>query len=518
MSEAKFAVVELAESSRVVRKLRTSSESGYLVSTFYASLNGIGASTVLSLWRKLNSSRGRGVTRREVLRAGGLSLLGLSGAQLEALRAATTGPIAKRQVNSCVFLFLFGGPSQIDLWDMKPQAPVEIRGDFQPTATKVPGIQLCEHLPGLASQMDKVCLVRSMTHNMNVHGPACSEIFSGREYFGAPTTDQANEQDWPSLSSMAMRYGISHQGLPASVVLPWYLQFTGQARRIAGQTGGRMGERHNAMLIEGDSEEYDFRVGGFHLEKTMPLERVRRRRDLLGNLQSLPGSRTLDTTGVEDYSRHRERAYSLLERRAGELFDVEREPVRIRESYGKTMVGQSLLMARRLVEAGVSLVTVNWEDETKIDGVNTCWDTHQNNFPKLKNLLCPIFDQAFPAFIADLDDRGLLDTTLVVAVGEFGRTPHMGQFSQSSNTQKSGRDHWPSAFTALLAGGGVRGGQVYGATNQHAALVKDQPVSPGDLSATILHHIGIDPALIYRDEVQGLRHQLSVGEPVTELG
>ena len=159
------------------------------------------------------------------------------------------GSSVKHRYNSCVFIFLFGGPSQIDLWDMKPAAPAEIRGDFKPVSTKVPGIQICEHLPGLASQMDKVCLVRSMTHNMNVHGPACSEIFSGREYFNAPTTDQADPQDWPSLSSMMMRFGQPHGGVPPSIVLPWYLQFTGQSRRIASQTGGRMGERHNALTV-----------------------------------------------------------------------------------------------------------------------------------------------------------------------------------------------------------------------------------------------------------------------------
>jgi uncharacterized protein (DUF1501 family) len=190
----------------------------------------------------------------------------------------------------------------------------------------------------------------------------------------------------------------------------------------------------------------------------------------------------------------------------------------VRESYGLTMFGQSLLMARRLIEAGVSLVTVNWEDETKIDGVNTCWDTHQENFPKLRNLLCPIFDRALPTFIEDLQQRGLLETTLIVAVGEFGRTPHMGQFSQSSNTRKTGRDHWPSAFTALLAGGGVRGGQVYGATNPHGALVAENPVSPADLSATIFDHLGIDPTREYVDEFQKQRHRLSHGRPVVNLG
>ena len=459
-------------------------------------------------------SRKRSLPRRELLRAGGLSLLGLSASELEQLRARAAQ--GKRRYNSCVFLFLFGGPSQIDLWDMKPAAPVEVRGDFNPITTRVPGVHVCEHLPKLAQQMDKLCLVRSMTHNMNVHGPACSEVFTGREYFGAPTTDQADPQDWPSLSSLAMRYAKARGGFPASVVLPWYLQFPGQARRIAGQTGGRMGERHNAMLVQGDLKQRAFRMAGLQLEESVPLQRIRRRRNLLVELQPDVAAQFAGRK-ADTIERYRQRAYKLLQNRAGELLDVNREPSAIRDQYGKSMVGQSLLMARRLVEAGVPLVTVNWEDETKIDGVNTCWDTHQENFPKLKQLLCPIFDQAFPAFLEDLAQRGLLDTTLVVAVGEFGRTPHMGQFSQSSNTQKTGRDHWPNVFTALLAGGGVRGGQVYGASNHHAAFVADKPVTPADLTATILRHLGVDFRTHYTDELQGLRHRLSEGKPI-DLG
>ncbi len=464
-------------------------------------------------------------TRREMLRAGGLSLLGLTSAQLEQLRqAAADDPAgrssrsARHRRNACVFLFLFGGPSQIDLWDMKPAAPLEIRGDFRPVSTCVPGIQLCEHLPRLAQQLDKVCLVRSMTHNMNVHGPACSEIFSGREYFNAPITDQADPQDWPSLSSMMMRFGQPSDGLPPSVVLPWYLQFTGQSRRIAGQTGGRMGERYNALLMQGNSETLDFQVDGLRLEDSVPLPRVQQRRALFRSLQAGKIAPHALGRGAVEFSRNRERAFELLRGRAGELFDIETETPRVRDRYGRTMVGQSLLMARRLVEAGVSLVTVNWEDETKISGTNTCWDTHENNFSKLKTLLCPMLDEAFPTFLADLDERGLLETTLVVAVGEFGRTPHMGQFSQSNNTKKSGRDHWPSAFTALLAGGGVRGGQVYGETDRHAGFVKDNPVTPADLTATIFHHLGVDPGQEYVDEFRQLRHQVSDGRVLTELG
>lgn len=464
-----------------------------------------------------------GPSRRELLRVGGLSVLGLSAVELSRLRAAQSVSAdsdpagAKRRQNSCVFFFLFGGPSQIDLWDMKPAASAEIRGEFQPIATRVPGIQICDRLPRLAQQMDKVCLLRSMQHKMNVHGPACSEIFSGRPYHSAPITDQATPEDWPSLSSMTMRYGHSDTGLPPSVVLPWYLQFPGQSLRIAGQTGGRMGDRHDAMLVQGAGNG-DFSVDGLNWHDSVPLSRIQNRRELLDQLHPAERNRAFAQKLVRDVDRHRDRAYSLLKHRAGEILDLERESDSLRDQYGRTAVGQSLLMARRLVEAGVSLVTVNWEDETKIDGTNTCWDTHQDNFAKLSNLLCPTFDQAFPAFLQDLDNRGLLETTLVVAVGEFGRTPKLGQFTQSSNTRKSGRDHWPHAFTALLAGGGVRGGQVYGRTDRHAAYVADSPVSPADLSATILYHLGVDHTQEYVSDNQGLRHRLSDGSPVRDLG
>lgn len=457
-----------------------------------------------------------GLTRRELLRVGGLSLIGLNVSDLACLRAvsAPTPATQRRRRNACVFLFLFGGPSHIDLWDMKPEAPAEIRGTFRPVATSVPGIRICEHLPRLARVMDHVCLLQSMTHRMNVHGPACSEVFSGREYFGPPTTDQASREDWPSLSSMVMRYGSAHGGLPRSVVLPWYLQFPGQPRRIAGQTGGRMGERFNSMLVQGDLGKSDFQIEGLELTDPVPRDRLRSRRDLLGRLQTRPPGGPVS----EAFSGYCQSAYALLENRVSQVFELHREPVAVRDRYGPTTVGQSLLLARRLVEAGVSLVTVNWQDETKIDGVNTCWDTHQNNFAKLKDLLCPIFDQAFPAFVEDLHARGLLETTLVVAVGEFGRTPKLGQFTQSSNTQKTGRDHWPHAFTALVAGGGVRGGQVYGATSNDGGYVTDRPVTPADLTATILYHLGIDHTQPYEDEFQRVRNRLSIGRPVRDLG
>ena len=455
------------------------------------------------------------LSRRLWMNVAGTSVLGLTVPQLFRLRerTASASPVARNKKNSCIFVFLFGGPSQIDLWDMKPEAPAEIRGEFSPVATNIPGIRICEHLPHLAQTMDKICLLRSMTHRMNVHGPACSQIFSGRDYFGPPTTDEALPEDWPSLSSMAMRHGRSANGLPASVVLPWYLQFPGNSRKIAGQTGGRMGEQHNAMLLEADAGR--FRLEGLAIQDDMPWERLSSRRDLLATIEAHRANQSAKV--ISSFAHQKQQAYSLLENRVYSVLDVTQETAHTRDQYGSSAVGQSLLMARRLVEAGIPLVTVNWEDETKTDNINTCWDTHQANFPKLKNLLCPIFDQAFPAFINDLADRGLLETTLVVAVGEFGRTPRIGQFTQSANTDSGGRDHWPNAFTALLAGGGVRGGQVYGSTTSNGGYVVSQPVTPADMIATIMHHLGIDTSIEYDDEFQRMRRRLCEGEPVTDL-
>ncbi len=441
--------------------------------------------------------------RRQALHAGmiGSGLLTLP----ELLRQRVTAAESPPRANACVFIFLFGGPSHIDLWDRKPLAPREIRGDFQSIDTNVPGISLCEHLPNLAQQMDKLCLLRSMTHRMNVHGPACSEIYSGRPYFGPPVTDQATPQDWPSLASIVNRYGRSPAGLPPSVVLPWYAQFVGQDKRIAGQTGGRMGEEFNPFLMEGDPTQPDFRVHGLELPADVSTRRLQDRRRLREQINR-PSTTSLR---MDDYYTA---AFQTLERaETAGAFDLQREPRPVREKYGWTKFGQSLVSARRLVEAGVPLVTVNWADNTGMDKVSPHWDTHHDNFTKLRNDLCPPFDVAFAAFLQDLSDRGLLDTTLIVVSGEFGRTPRVGLITQNGMTEPTGRDHWPHAFTVLLAGGGVRGGQVYGATNNTGGYVADNPVTPADLSATILTHLGINPHREYHDQFQRIPQQLSEG-------
>ena len=453
-----------------------------------------------------------------MLRIGGLSLFGLTASSLQQWRSASAAEEGARRANSCVFIFLFGGPSHVDLWDMKPLAPVEIRGEFEPVATNVPGIQICEQLPLLARQMDKFCLLRSMTHGMNVHGPACSEVYSGREYFGPPVTDQARPEDWPSLAAMVMRYKRSESGLPPSVVLPWYTQFVGQDRRIAGQTGGRMGEQWNPFLVQGDPSAAGFDVQGIRLPGDVGLPRFERRVQLLQRIEDVSPFRTPPPLATVLESNEETARRLIVKAQATNAFALDDEAESVRDLYGRTRFGQSLLLARRLVEAGIPLVTVNWDDDTKFDKVSPHWDTHHDNFKKLKHDLCPPFDRAFSGFLADLDDRGLLNSTLVVALGEFGRTPKIGVITQNGMTQKTGRDHWPHAFTALIAGGGVRGGQVYGATNATGGYVAEKPVSPADLSATILRHLGVDPRLTYHDEFQRVDRVLSEGTPIVDLG
>src|SRR5262245_871902 len=474
----------------------------------------------LSIFREEPGPGTSGVTRRELLRLGGLTAMGLTMTDLARLRArAGSAAQAEPRANSCVFVFLFGGPSHIDLWDMKPDAPLEIRGEFKPIDTAVPGIRLCEHLPLLCQRMDRFCLLRSMTHQMPVHGPACSEMYTGRPYFGPPVTDQATPEDWPSIAAIVERYGKRSAGWPPSIVIPWFTQFAGQDRPIAGQTGGRMGTSFRPFLVKGDPRELDLQVAGLRLPDDLPVNRIDARYALLRALE--PNARKTARQGAGEPSFHGHYATALAmlgNEYARRALELAREPQPVSERYGDHTFGQSLLLARRLVEAGISLVTVNWNDETSGDKVSPFWDTHTHNFPALRDRLAPRFDRAFSAFLDDLSQRGLLETTLVVVTGEFGRTPRIGQTVQNAMTEKTGRDHWPHAFTVLLAGGGVRGGQVYGATTSTGGYVKDSPVTPADLSATILHHLGIDASQRYWDHFQQIPRKLSEGTPLRNLG
>ena len=458
--------------------------------------------------------------RREWMRVGGLSFLGLGSGTLARLRAhaATVTPDAPHRHNSCVFIFLFGGPSHIDLWDMKPDAPETVRGEFRPIATNLPGVFMSEHLPHLSQQMDKLCLLRSMHHHDPVHGTACSQMITGRPHRRPGTTDTLAPDDWPSLSSLVMRYGRAHGPLPPSIVVPWYLMFPEQGMRIAGQTGGLMGEQHNAFLVEGDPSRPDFEVPGLSLPAGLSPERLKQRVELLRHVDR-PQRAGLDGTLPRLVDGNYEAAFGMLARQdAADAFDIEREPAALRERYGSSKFAQSLLLARRLVEAGTSLVTVNWDDETRWEKQSPFWDTHHDNFGRLKGHLAPPFDQAFAAFLQDLHDRGLLDTTLVCVMGEFGRSPKIGRITQNNATEATGRDHWPHAFTVLMAGGGVRGGQVYGSTDRQGGYVKDKPVSPADLAATILLHLGIERSEHYHAPVFDESYEIATGRAIRDLG
>lgn len=460
-----------------------------------------------------------GPNRRECLIAGALSFLGLNALDLKRLRAIDNpqSTATRHRQNSCVFIFLFGGPSHIDLWDMKPDAPLDVRGDFRPIDTRVPGMQLCEHLPMLAQQTDKLCLLRSMHHGDPVHGTACSQMITGRPHRRAGTTDVLAPDDWPSLSSMVMRYGRANGGLPPSIVLPWYLMFPSQGQRIAGQSGGLMGEQHNAFLVEGDPSEGKFEVPGLRLPNDVNLQRVQRRASLLSQIDANKGPVAADS-GVKLVANNYETAFAMLGGPTiSQSFELSREPAEVRERYGRHKFAQSLLLARRLVETGTSLVTVNWDDPTRDEKQSPFWDTHHDNFNRLKNHLAPPFDQAFSAFIADLHERGLLETTLVCVMGEFGRTPKVGRIVQNGMTEKTGRDHWPHAFTVLLAGGGVRGGQIYGTSDKLGGYVKDSPVLPNDLAATILFHLGIDLNAEYEAPIFDEHYKLATGSPIPGL-
>ena len=464
--------------------------------------------------------RAPNMNRRDWLRIGGLSFIGLSSTELARMRAEADpdSPAARHRGNSCVFIFLFGGPSHIDLWDMKPNAPKSIRGEFQPVSTNVPGIFLSEHLPRLTQQMDQLCLLRSMHHGDPVHGTACSQMITGRPHRRPGSTDTFAPDDWPSLSALAMRYGSATGHLPSSIVLPWYLMFPSQGRRIAGQTGALMGDRYNAFLVDEDPSRDDFKVPGLKPPAGVSLKRLRRREQLLRQIESA-GLSVPSGSVPQLVAGNYRNAFSMLnEPGVSAAFDLQKENRSVRDRYGGHKFGQSLLLARPLIEAGTSLVAVNWDDPTRDEKQSPFWDTHHKNFERLKGHLAPPFDRAFSAFLQDLADRGLLESTLVCVVGEFGRSPKIGRIVQNGMTAITGRDHWPYAFTVLMAGGGVRGGQVYGASDKHGGFVKNNPVTPPDLAATILQHLGIDRHLEYHAPLLDQRYRISTGQPILDLG
>ncbi|MAV38298.1 MAG: hypothetical protein CMJ59_22900 [Planctomycetaceae bacterium] len=441
------------------------------------------------------------VTRRNLLQAGGAGLLGLNLPKLLQAEAELTP--AKPRAKSVIFLFLFGGPSQLETFDMKPDAPSKIRGPFRPIESRTPGLRISEHLSKTAQVSDKFCVIKTMTHGYNDHSGAGHYIQTGHRWqipIGGGFS--ATSKDWPSLGSVVEYLsqhspgGVSRR-LPNYVCLPnWLgaLQEKGQYRR-PGQYGGWLGSgfdplttdiqkrdlNDNPFWRDCSDEELGFEIQGLVKQRHLTLDRLDRRTSLLEQfdqqLQSVAGRRA-----VRDHDQFKQRALALVtSEQARSAFDIGREAASLRDRYGRHLYGQSCLMARRLVEAGVRFVTVHYDC---VDGYS--WDSHRSS-QHLERHLIPTFDQALAALLTDLDERGLLDETLVVALGEMGRTPQANA--------KWGRGHWSTLFPAVLAGAGVRGGMIYGETDRDAGYPIENPVSPEDLAATIYGALGIDPAL-----------------------
>jgi hypothetical protein len=425
-----------------------------------------------------------GLTRREWLRIGGTGLAGLTLPDL--LRARSAGREGKAK--ACIVFGCIGGPPQHETWDPKPDAPAEIRGEFKPIATSVPGIQVGELMPRTAALMNRICALRAVVTNDNAHSSSGYYMLTGEPH-RPPNVESARvgaPNNYPGLGAVvrSLRPG---GGLPAAVTLPEHIWNDGNFP-WPGQDGGLLGRRADPWLILCDPSARDFGVSGLALPDDVPPLRFDARRSLLE--QANRHLDRLDQAGAAA-DLHRQQAFDLLRSGAARrAFDLDREPATLRDRYGPSRFAQSVLLARRLVEAGVGLVQVNWtriKDQPNQGG----WDTHEKNNAALKSLLMPIMDRCFSALIEDLEVRGLLDSTLVVWFGEFGRTPRFNG--------NAGRDHWGHVFSLALAGGGIKGGQVIGASDRQGAYPKDGVVRPQDLTATVLHCLGHRPDAELRD-------------------
>jgi uncharacterized protein (DUF1501 family) len=451
-------------------------------------------------------------SRRDVLRAGSLPLIGLG---LPELLAAREGAGAAGRAKACIVLFMWGGPAHQDTWDMKPDAPAEYRGDFKSIATTVSGYRVCEHLPMLAARADKLAIIRSVTHGDVNHVTAPHWLLTGKPSpkDGTPRTD-----DFPGYGAVLAKLGRAHGPLPPFVSMMPVVP-NGAPRFVEethGQDGGWLGPLYHPMRIDADGSKPGYRVGELSLRTDVTIARADERKALLAQLDRQRAAME-ELLPMRAAKSHQVRAFDLLAApEVTRAFDLSREPMALRERYGMNVHGQSVLQARRLVEAGVPLVTVFWPNDG-ITNVSVYWDTHNRNFVDLKERLCPVTDRAFSALLDDLAVRGLLDETLVLWTGEMGRTPRVGQsVVGGAGAGRDGRDHWPHCFTSIVAGGGVRGGVVYGTSDRYAAYPATNPVSPADLAATVYHCLGVPQHATIPDRL-GRPQSICDGEPLRSV-
>jgi len=448
--------------------------------------------------------------RRKVLQAGGLGLLGLGLPQFMSARALASGstlgrPAGFGKAKRCIFLFMWGGPSQLDTFDLKPGAPREIRGPFKPIATKVPGFQICEHFKHLSKVTDKLAVVRSLHHTDPAHLSSGHTTLTGHL---APKinsdAEPPSDRDTPHLGSMLAYLRGGDGTLPPFVTLPWMAYHpAAPGGKAPGQHGGFLGHKYDPLLITGDPNAPNWRVQELSLADGVSYDRIDSRHQLLGEIDRQRAEiASADMTGIK------QQAFGLLASQdSRKAFDLSQEPDSVRDRYGRNIHGQCVLLARRLVEHGVPLVSINWHN----DGRNF-WDTHGANFSRLQNELIPPADQALSALLEDLDQRGLLDETIVAWVGEFGRRPQI----DGGNAADGGRAHWPFCYSGLLAGGGVRGGAIFGESDRHAAHPLESPVSPQDYAATLMHALGIGAETTLADRL-GRPIPAYQGTPMTSL-
>ncbi len=440
----------------------------------------------------------RPLSRRELLRVGGLGALGLSLPQL--LQADQTSGAASKTDN-CIVIYLNGGPSHLDMWDMKPDAPVEIRGEFRPIATSLPGVQLCEHLPRLARQMHRAALVRSMNHSVNnSHAAAVYAALTGHDR--GEQGGGAKPTDHPCPGAVLAKLRPPPQGTLPYVALPYKTQEGAGGPLQPGFLAGMLGASYDPFWVLDDPNAPSFRVRNLSLPDEVSSSRMADRSRLLTQLDR--GQRAERALSVmNDFQRQ---AFDLLTTKSvQQAFNVESEPASVRERYGRNIYGQSVLLARRLLEAGTRVVTMSWAPDA-----NATWDTHGGNFQKLKGTLLPQFDAATSSLVEDLANSGRLERTLVAVLGDFGRTPKI-------NNNAGGRDHWNACYSILLFGGGLKPGFVYGASDRTGSLPLESPLTPGDILATLYRLLGIDPKRQIYDAL-GRPHQIvPKGRVVEEL-
>jgi hypothetical protein len=454
-----------------------------------------------------------GINRRELLRVGSLSALGLSLPRL--LQAAQTGPPPRGIINdptfgrakNIIYVWLQGGPPQHETFDPKPEAPSEIRGPFKPIQTNIPGIQFCELLPRIARMADKLAVVRSLHTDTDLHDASGYEVLTGYRYTGT-NSRQISPTDWPYFGSVLKLIKPSQKLPPlTSVWIPDIMRLNENVTP-AGQTGGFLGRQWDPDRFIGDPSRPDYKVEGLRGTDIAPM-RLNRRISLLGQIER-HFETVAKTRPVGMYDTFQEQAFDLLTSgRVQRAFALQEEPDKVRDRYTRTQWGQCLLLARRLIETGVRLVHVNWCREPGDSAVdNPMWDTHAQNADRLEDVLCPMFDVGFTALIEDLEQRGLLHETLVIAIGEFGRTPKINR--------AAGRDHWGHVFSFALAGAGICTGQVYGSSDRDGAFPARDAVTGGDLTATLFHALGVDPESTFRDP-EGRDHKLTLGSPIRAL-